>query len=62
MKKYKINMRQLEEKGGCDRLLRDGFSKLDINRAITRETHGCNAKIRDNIMGNLFHQDRPRGK
>jgi hypothetical protein len=53
MTKYKIKLNDLEQKGGVDRLKRDGFTREDISKAMYKETSGADQRVRENIMSKL---------
>ena len=62
MPKYQINPSHLEDKGGAERLKRDGFTRADISQALYKHTEGASQQKRNEIMSNLFHPDRHKGE
>ena len=61
MPKYQIKPHHLEDKGGCERLKRDGFTREQISKALYKITDGAKQQERTKIMDNLYHQDRHHG-
>ncbi len=58
--KYKITMRDLEQKGGIHKLTRDGHTKESIHRALYNHTDGAQHQIREKLISNLY--DRQPGE
>lgn len=54
MSKYKININELERKGGAEKLQRDGYTREDISKALYRETDGASQRQRQDIMSKLY--------
>jgi methylmalonyl-CoA mutase N-terminal domain/subunit len=54
MSKYKININELEKKGGAEKLHRDGYTREDISKALYRETDGASQRQRQDIMNKLY--------
>lgn len=53
MAKYTIKLNDLEKQGGVERLVRDGFKREDISKALYRETDGARDETRQKIMSQL---------
>lgn len=60
MKKgYKINIQDLERKGGIAKLERDGFKRHEIMGEFHRQTVGANNQEREKIVNSLFNRGEP---
>lgn len=62
MPKYQIKPHHLEDKGGCERLRHDGFTREQISKAMYKLTDGASQEYRTKLMDNLHHQERERGR
>lgn len=59
--KYKINMCHLEEKGGIDRLKRDGFTREQISKSMYKLTEGACQDRRTDLMSKVYDRSENHG-
>lgn len=55
--KYKINITHLEERGGIDRLKRDGFTREQISKSMYKLTEGACQDVRTAIMSKVYDKE-----
>lgn len=56
MKKYQIKLNDLEQRGGVERLKRDGFNREDISKALYKATDGAPSEVREKILSQLHNK------
>jgi len=52
--KYKITANHLQEKGGVEKLLRDGATRETISKALYRELNGSSQKQKQDTLSQLY--------
>lgn len=54
--KYKLSMRDLENKGEIRKLEHDGFTRSEIHKQMYRITEGLSQKDRTKLMQQMYYR------
>ena len=54
--KYKMTMKDLENKGEIKKLEHDGFTRAEIHKQMYKITDGMSQKDRTKLMKDMYHR------